>query len=373
MLQQIGNAVAVAVPRWGALTPALSQGERERMLSQGERERREEARQGWWDAAVVAWLEVKEAKTGSVHTRRAYEGAVRMFFEYADVRPWNVGGAQVIGWQQVMRRAGLAEATINLRLAALSSFYSFCCYRFVIVDPQTGREVPLAERNPVMRVERASVSPYEKSNYLSLDEVRALLRSIDRSTVVGLRDYALIVTYVYTARRSSEIRCLKWGDIRHDGGRVFYRWHGKGGRSREDELPLPAYNAIVAYLEGAGRLEGMEEEESVFTALSNVAERLPTVKGRGLQDGNGSPLSSSFVNRIVKKCARRAGLKWREIHTHTLRHTAAMLRRELGGDVQELQELLAHSSMAITQIYIQHTEKRVDTMWAQVEALIGVE
>jgi integrase/recombinase XerD len=89
--------------------------------------------------------------------------------------------------------------------------------------------------------------------------------------------------------------------------------------------------------------------------------------------GHPRALSSSFVNRIVKKCARRAGLRWREVHTHTLRHTAAMLRRELGGDLQELQEFLNHSSLAITQIYVQHTEKRTDTMWAQVEALIGVE
>ena len=332
--------------------------------------RREEALERWWGEAAAAWLETKGA--GSANTRRAYASAVEGFFESAGVRPWEVGGAQVIGWQQEMREAGLAESTVNLRLAAVSSFYEFCCYRFSVMDPATGREVVLAERNPVKRVERGKVSPYEKSTYLSAEEVRALLRSIRRDTVVGLRDYALVVAYLYTGRRSAEIRNLRWGEIRQEGGRWVYRWTGKGRKSRTDELPLPVYQAIAEYLAAAGRLEGMEEGDYVFVALDGeVAERLPRVREAVGREEAG-PLSGSFVNRVVKKCARRAGLQWRSIHTHTLRHTAAMLRRELGADLQALQELLAHSSLAITQIYVQHTETRKDAMWAQVEALIGI-
>ena len=376
MLQQAGVAEtvlpAVVVPEWDR--DGLG-GVRGVGLGWRVGPGREEVLEAAWGEAVEAWLGSKEARTGSKHTRRAYEGAVRLFFEGCERKAWEVGGVEVIRWQQGMRAAGLSEATINLRLAALSSLFEFACYKFVMTDARTGREVPLAERNPVRRVDRAAVSPYEKSSYLGVDEVRALLRACDRSTVVGLRDYALIVSYIYTGRRSSEIRTLRWGDLRQEGGRWWYEWHGKGGKSRRDELPLPVYQAITTYLQAAGRLDGMEEESVIFTALSRVAERLPSVVERGLQDGNGSgsALSSSFVNRVVKKCARRAGLRWKEIHTHTLRHTAAMLRRELGGDLQELQEFLNHSSLAITQIYVQHTEKRTDTMWAQVEALIGVE
>lgn len=333
-----------------------------------ERWRRDELLQGWWDEAAKAWIESKTARSGSKHTRRAYESSVRQFFEFCEMRPWEVGGAQVIAWQQDMRERELAESTINLRLAALSSFYAFACYKFAVTDPATGREVSLAEFNPVARVERAKVSAYGRSVYLSVDEVRALLRSIPRHTLVGARDYALILTYLYTGRRSSEIRCLRWGEISHNEGRVWYHWKGKG-KERVDELPLPAYNAIVAYLEAAGRLESMGEEDFVFTALSDVASRLPRVNGRSA----GRPLSSSFVNRVVKKCARRAGLKWQQVHTHTLRHTAAMVRYGLSKDVKGLKDFLNHSNLATTQIYLDHNEKRTDTLWAQVEALIGVE
>lgn len=327
---------------------------------------REERLRGWWAAAVVAWLDSKEAKSGSVHTRRAYEADVRLFFDFCQVGPWEVGGAHVIRWQQEMRERGLSEKTINRRVAALSSFWDFCCYKYTVPGPPGGREVALAERNPAKQVDRATVNPYENATYLNLEELRAMFRSIPRNTVIGLRDRALVLTYFYTGRRSTEIRTLRWREIAEEEGRWWYTWRGKGNKTRTDEMPLPAYNAIIEYLAAAGRLDGMGEDDFIFTALSDVATRLP-----GVERMPDQALSSSFVNRVIKKCARRAGLKWRKIHTHTLRHTAAMLRYELRHDIRELQEFLGHSSISTTQIYITSKGRRTDTLWAEVEALIG--
>ncbi len=330
-----------------------------------EQQEREDLLRVWWEEAVRAWLDSKEARSGSAHTRRAYEADVRLFFAFCGVPPWEVGGAHVIAWQQDQRERGLSERTINRRIAALSSLYDFCCYKWTVTDPLTGREVPLSARNPARQVDRARVNPYEGATYLNLEELRAMFRSIPRNTVLGLRDRALVLTYFYTGRRSTEIRTLRWGDITEQDGRRWYTWTGKGNRPRTDELPLPAYNAIVEYLEAAGRLEGMGEDDFIFVALSDAATRLP-----GVERMTGGPLSSSFVNRVIKKCARRAGLQWERIHTHTLRHTAAMLRYELRRDIRELQEFLGHASINTTQIYITSNERRVDTLWAEVEALI---
>ncbi|RLC76394.1 MAG: hypothetical protein DRJ03_28730 [Chloroflexi bacterium] len=334
----------------------------ERRFDQRERE---ELLRGWWEAAVMAWLDSKQAKTGSLHTRRAYETDVRLFFEFCQAQPWQVGGAHVVRWQQEQRERGLSEKTINRRIASLSSLFDFCCYKFTVTDP-AGHEISLATTNPARRVDRAAVNPYENAEHLSIEELRAMFRCIPRDSVVGLRDRALVLTYFYTGRRSTEIRTLRWGEITEEDGRRFYRWTGKGNKPRTDELPLPAYNAIVEYLEAAGRLEGMGENDFIFTALSDVATRLP-----GVDAMPDEALSSSFVNRVVKKCARRAGLQWRRIHTHTLRHTAAMLRYDLRKDIRELQDFLGHASMSTTQIYLTSKQKRTDTLWAEVEALIG--
>lgn len=335
-----------------------------------QRERDEQLRE-WWRQAEEAWINVKGAK--SKNTQRAYSAALRMFKEfceeeYADERLWLVGGVQVNAWQQAMRDEDLAETTINLRLSALSSFFDYVCNKHSAVDPRTGQEVFLRDNNPVKRVERAKIEPYGKMVSLGVDEVRALLQAIPRNTVYGLRDFALVVTYLYTGRRSSEVRCLRWGDISTDRGRVYYEWQGKG-KQRTDELPLPAYNAIVEYLKAAGRFDDIQDEDYIFTALSDAATHFDHVDDMP----ENKPLGSCFVNRVVKKCARRAGLKWRKIHTHTLRHTAAMLRAELTNDLKTIQDFLNHSSLAVTEIYLRHGKKREDTMWAQVEALIGVE
>lgn len=328
----------------------------------------EERLQALWDEAALAWLSSKERRSGSRDTKRAYQASVKFFFAFCQKRPWMVGGADVIAWQKDMRDRGLAETTINLRLAGLSSFYAFCSERFSVPGPN-GREMFLAERNPVARVERSHIDPYGKVDGLSSDEVHALLRRVDRSTLQGLRDFALISCYVYCGRRSAEIARLRWGDLSSQDGVQYYKWTGKGGKSATIELPLPAYNAILAFVKAAGR--EMKSDDFIFTALSDVAYRLPNVHRD--PTARPEPITGAMVNRIVKKWCKRAGLDPERIHTHTLRHTAADLRIAAGEDLLELSQFLGHSSTAITQIYLTKKKKSRDPHWAKVEAMIGLE
>ncbi len=319
-----------------------------------------------WPVAYEQWTK-SCSKTQSEQTQKSYLKSVAAFTEFANVsRMWRVMGSQVIAWQNAQREAGLAETTINLRLAGLSSLFSFLMNKFSYPDPITGREAFIVERNPVDRATRAKVDPYGKADGLGKDEIYALLRRIDRSTLIGLRDFALIVTYVATGRRSTEIAALQWKDITEKNGVRFYTWAGKGGKTGTDELLRYAYDAIVAYLKAAGRLETILPDEFIFIALSNVAARLPNV---GDDYKPGQHLSGAMINRIVKKCASRAGLDPARIHTHTLRHTAADLRIEMsGGDIMSLQDFLGHSNVATTQIYVTKRKRERDPMWAQVGA-----
>jgi len=337
-----------------------------------------------WLAARADWLAAKRRRTGSIATSRAYTFAWADLFERflpaqygRPIGPWDVGKAHVAAYQRDLessvippgqRHAGqpLAPTTVNARLAAISSYYTYCATIFTIVV--NGREVPLAAHNPAKAVERAKTDPYEKSHALGVADVRAMLARINRTGLRGQRDYALIVTYLYTGRRAAEIAGLRWGDLHTERGRTSYHWSGKGGTSRTDELPLPAHHAILEYLDAAGRLGSMQPGDYIFLALSNNAHRLPNVAAD--YDPSSRALSTGMVNRIIKHRASRAGLDPAAIHTHTLRHTAAMLRRDAGDDVQALQQFLAHSNLAITQIYIQHREVRRDTSWAKVAALL---
>lgn len=337
-----------------------------------------------WLRARADWLAAKQRKSGSAATVRAYQYAwddlfVRFLPQYSGrlVGPWEVGKAHITAWQQDLeayvipqgqRNAGqhLTDATINARLAAISSYYSYCTTVFTVIDAR-GLEVPLHHHNPAHAVPRAATTPYEKSYSLSAQQTRALLNKINRSTLRGSRDYALILTYLYTGRRSREIVNLKWSDITLERGRPGYRWHGKGGKTRRDELPMPAYQAILDYLRAAGRLDTIRPDDHIWTALTDHATRLPNVAAHD----PAAHITTGMVNQIVRKRAIRVGIDPSQIHTHTLRHTAAMLRREAGDDPLVIQQYLAHSSLAVTQIYLQSREVREDVSWTKVEQLLG--
>ena len=87
------------------------------------------------------------------------------------------------------------------------------------------------------------------------------------------------------------------------------------------------------------RDRGKESAHSLQSIGTGISRSHPTRWGGGL-----------------KRYARLAGLRIDSLHVHTLRHTASMLRRAAGDDVQEISDFLGHSSLAITQIYLQAVE-----------------
>jgi len=326
---------------------------------------RESDRMGLWAAAFEAWMDSRQAE----NTREAYRQAWDDFSETIGKAPWAVGKLDAIAWVDNMKRRGLAPATISQRMAAVSSFYSYVMYKFTVVNP-AGQEEALHGFNPVKAVDRPRYSQYDRATYLGPDEVKALLRAIPKDDVQGLRDWALFLFYLATGRRNSEVRTLKWGDFFEEGGRVFYRWSGKR-KSRKDECPLRVWNAINEYLRAVGRLDGMREDSYIFTALTDAATHLDNVSDVGW-DPFAQPLSMREVGRLLKRYCRKAGLDPQKIHVHTLRHSAAHLRRLAGDDVEAVSAFLAHSSIAITQIYLHTVEGRIDNSWSKVEALMGL-
>lgn len=321
-----------------------------------------------WQEAFEVWMDGLR----TANTRRAYRMAWNDLFAFTGKLPWAIRKTDVEKWVTDMRGRGLSDCTLQQRLAGISSFYIFVINDFSVTNPD-GSETALIEINPAAgkRI-RPKITPYGKATYLGPDEVRSLLRAIKRVTVQGLRDYAMFLCYLSTGRRNSEIRMLKWGDFSKAGNRINYRWSGKGTKDAKNELPGRAYEAILAYLKAAGRLETMLDDEYIFTALTNRATRLPTVNTAAFNPRN-QALSMREVGRLLKRYAKKAGLDPKKIHVHTLRHTAAMLRKEGGGyDVKKLQEFLGHSSSAITDIYLHRVEGQVDDGWTKVEDYLGL-
>lgn len=331
-----------------------------------------------WQRAKDAWLDSKRRKSGSDNTVRAYQNDWTQFFMFAGKAPWNISSRDADEWIRHLQETGTGESSINRKLAALSSFYQFVIDKFTFVGrDQIERTIYIdthgnARNNPFRKPERFKVDQYNHSSPMSVETVRKVLKAINPKSLTGSRDYALILTYIYTGRRSSEIANLRWEDLEVDEvkGRYYYKWMGKGGKGRTDELPPPAYHAIVNFLRVTGRLETIQAKDYIFRAVySDRAARLPNVTGQ-LEPNR--PISGSMINRIVKRHFVHAGVPAEQIHTHTLRHTAAHLRYRdgEGQDLLEISRFLNHSSVAITQIYLSKMKKPVDSGWTEVEQLL---
>ena len=329
-----------------------------------------------WRAAAQGWL----AATGSEHTRRAYAAALAQFLAHwlrreatlddvATAQLWRVNSADARAWQRALRSDGLAATTINARLAALSSFFGFCATEMIYTDQAREVHKPLLTVNPCATVKRLPVTRAPRVA-LSVEQVRALLRACDRTTAPGLRDYALLLGYLLTGQRNSELREWRWGDLHEDAdGLRVYAWQGKGGKSAVEALHPAVHAAIVAYLRAVGRLETMQDEEFIFIALNDAAERLPHVEAGDTP----TALSRQRVNQIVKRCARKAGLRAEMVTVHTLRRTSARRFYEASDfDLDETAKALHHSSTATTRVYLNQPERGAREIWESVAALYGL-
>lgn len=294
-----------------------------------------------WTQTVVAFLAEKERRSGS---RRTVEGYARMlwpFFERVG-SPDQVTPAHVLAWAHGIGASGRepASATVGARIACLSSYY-----RFLI-------RMNVTASNPCDALERPR-SIQSVARGLSADEVRRLLAVVP-DTVAGRRDRALLLTFVMTGRRRTEVISLTAGDISIEGETAFYSYRGKAGKRGRRELPRPAYEALRATLADAGlSLEKMDGDASIWQAGAGV---------RGLT-------SATFYGRF-RRYLRLAGLQPSGLHL--LRHTAAKLRRDAGESIEAVSSFLDHSSLAVTSVYLRRLEGETDEAWVDVAAAIGV-
>jgi site-specific recombinase XerD len=254
--------------------------------------------------------------------------------------------------------ASPATATVNQRLAILSSFYKFAA-TFTVPGPD-GRPRPLLQ-TPSPTLGLRHNRPDRTYRAFSDEELDRFFDVIPTDTVKGLRDRAIFLLYFWTARRREEIARLRWGDIvqttfaddrggRRQGWR--YRFFGKGRHGQEDwaELPGPAKQAIDRYLVAARRMKSMHSGDPLFVAIG--PKQGGGKPGVTLPPDDHTSLTSRAIAHALKQYARQAGIDAQRLSIHSWRHTAAHQRYQAGEDVRSLQRLLRHSNIATTDIYI---------------------
>lgn len=312
-----------------------------------------------WLKCQFDWLNALERKSGARNTRRAYERDVLDFFgTYANQRlmPWQVTPAQAETWVQILAGRGLSESTINRKVAALSSLYRYASVEAVYINSDGSHAALWPWPNPFgSRSLRTKISPYARAVYPSSNQVVALLAQIDIKTITGLRNMAILAGLFATTRRVTEWISLRGRDIHEDaqGGHWFtYRY--KGGAIKRQAIPADIWRAIVLYLQAEKRWPA-KPDEYIFQSTSAAGSRIRTATGadhvRAAYDPDRQPISASYVNQLIRRYGKAAGIPAEKLHAHALRHAGARWRKDAGATVWELKDTLGHASIAITQVY----------------------
>lgn len=241
---------------------------------------------------------------------------------------------------------GLAPATINRRLAAVSGVFGFRAMR----DPEATNPMP---RGPAARRVSASqrdgllghLARPQPRSALRVRQPRPLPRGLEGAEVTAFlaslrtwRDKAIAGLMLFSGLRSAEVLGLTIGDV--DIARGWARVAGKGGRERRTPIDGEVAGWVQTYLLA-------ERPDTDVTALFVVA------KG----PHRGQPLTPAGLRTIFRYHRERAGVP--AAHPHALRHSFGTALAEAGVDLAVIQTLLGHANVDSSVGYIHLAPVRV--------------
>ena len=281
------------------------------------------------DHAARRFLEFFVATIRNKNTRMAYYRAACHFFtwveqheigELADIEPVHVA-AYIEALQ-----ATAAKPTVKLHLAAIRMLFDWLVVGQVLaVNPAH------AVRGPKHVVRRG------KTPVLSEDEARRLLDSIDTSTLVGLRDRALIGVMIYSFARIGAVVGMKVEDYYPGGKRWWVRLHEKGGKRHE----MPAHHKLEVFIDEYLAGAGIREDTKTPLFRSAIG------KTGVLTD---KPMNRVDAYRMVRRRTAGAGFKTK-LGCHAFRATGITAYLEAGGTLENAQAMAAHESPRTTKLY----------------------
>lgn len=259
-----------------------------------------------------------------------------------------------------LKHAGqpVSTATHNLRLATVSSFYTFARrYGLQVRASDLGPgEAPRTVGNPIDLVKRQRVQNNEAARALDTDDVAERLAQIDRATLAGQRDYALLSVALNTGRRVAELAALEWRDVTLAAGRATICWrYCKGGKTLYDTLDASVTDALLAWLYAAygAELGSLAPDAPLWLALSHNAQ------------GQRRAISAQAIADVWAKWLGTSKV-------HASRHTFAVSMEQAGAPLTEIQKRLGHANAATTGRYMERHTSNANPYAAELAALYGL-
>lgn len=217
----------------------------------------------------------------------------------------------------MIERQGMSTATVSRNIASAKAFFLYLLKQGVISeDPSEMLKPPKIEKKaPVV---------------LTIEEINLLLEQPNGSAPKEIRDKAMLELLYATGIRVSELIGLKVKDV--NLAMNFLQCHD-GNKDRVIPFTNETRLALENYLYNAREIMCKGEQECLFTNCQ------------------GAPMTRQGFWKIIKYYSSKAGIK-KDITPHTIRHSFAMHLVNNGADLRAVQEMLGHSDISTTQIYV---------------------
>lgn len=280
--------------------------------------------------AAKRYVEFFTANIRNANTRRAYARAAADFAawcrdaagiaELRDIEPVHIA-AYIEGLQ-----AALAPPTVKQQLAAIRMLFDW-----LVIGQQLAANPAAPVRGPKYSVKKG------KTPVLTAREARTLLDAINTTTLVGLRDRALIGLMLFTFARVSAATAMRVEDAYVEAGSIRVRLHEKGGKLHAVPCNSMLQGYLLAYLDGAGLRA--EPKGVLFRAARGTTGQL-----------SDRPMGQSDAYRMIRRRAAAAGIATL-VGNHSFRATGITELLRNGGKLEDAQWMANHESARTTGLY----------------------
>lgn len=268
----------------------------------------------------ISWLRFE--KNLSANTVEGYTHDLELLREYmsrhGDLLPAEVEATHIEGLMSEVYDSGFETTSQARILSGLRSFFTFLQIAGICqTSPLEFVDTPKARR--------------KLPDVLSVDEIDAIIGSLDLSEPQGHRNKAMLETLYSCGLRVTELITLKLSDLFFDDG--FIRVTGKGNKQRLVPINSTVCKNIGIWLEQR-RLMTPDPRCSDLVFLNR----------------NGRKLTRVMIFTIIKRATEAAGIG-KDVSPHTFRHSFATHLLAGGASIRQVQELLGHESIMTTEIY----------------------
>lgn len=266
----------------------------------------------------------------SPKTVETYSKAVRQLFKYLSFNGISQPNREdIIAFREELKESGHKPTTIQNYITAVKLFFKWTA--------QEGYYPNVAEHLKGSKLNRE-----HKKDYLTSRQVKQVLEQVDRTTIKGKRDYAILTLMITAGMRTIEVSRANIEDLRTLGDNTVLYVQGKGRQEKAEFIKIPAHTekVIREYLKDRGTADGTQP---LFTSTSN--------------NNNGSRITTRSISGLVKEHLKGAGFDSERLTAHSLRHTAVTLSLLAGESLEEVQQFARHSNISTTMIYNHSLDK----------------